>query len=75
LAVEDGLSFNQIATSEFLSLSFISLGFKPKKSPATVSTTVNSFIMAMKQETKRDLMAAHEKGSVDWFKMFLFLLF
>ncbi len=43
LAVEDGLSFNQIATSEFFPLAFSSMGLQHKKAPSTVSKAVNNF--------------------------------
>ncbi len=61
LAVEDGLSFNQIASSEFLGVAFNALGFKHKTSHSTVSVCVNDFIANM-QETKNSLKEAFNSG-------------
>jgi hypothetical protein len=62
LAVEDGLSFNQIASSEFLGVTFNALGFKNKKSRSRVSVCVNDFIANMQKETKNSLKEAFNGG-------------
>ncbi len=62
MAVENGFSFNQISSSEFLSVAFNNLGLKHKKSRNTVSICVNNFIGKMAEETKEGLKKAFENG-------------
>jgi hypothetical protein len=61
LAVEDGLSFNQIATSEFLSLAFGHMGYRARKSHTSVAKDVKDFILAQKEETRTQLQTAFAK--------------
>jgi adenylate kinase len=65
LAVEDGLSFNQIATSEFISLAFGNMGYKARKSHNTVSKDVGDYIKTLKTETQAELKAAFDKELID----------
>jgi hypothetical protein len=62
LAVVDGLSFNQIASSEFVAKGFSNLGLKHPKSRNTVSTHVNTYIKGMVKDTKEELVKAFENG-------------
>jgi hypothetical protein len=62
MAVEDGLSFNQIASSEFVAKAFSNLGLRHPKSRTTVSNYVNSFITGMVKETKEELVKAFQNG-------------
>lgn len=60
--MEDGLSFNQIATSKFFPLAFSSMGLQHKKAPSTVSKAVNNYISKMREETKEQLQVCFQKG-------------
>ena len=60
--VEDGLSFNQITSSKFLSVAFGSLGLKHTKSQFRVSVAVSKFIEQMQKSMKEQLKAAYEQG-------------
>lgn len=62
LVVVDGLSFNQVASSEFVGAAFGSFGFKHIKSRSRVSTVVNAYIVKMKEETRAELKTAFDKG-------------
>jgi DNA-binding protein len=62
MAVEDGFSFNQIASSEFVSVGFGNLGLKHPKSRNTVSNYVNNFIATMETETKKEFVKAFQNG-------------
>jgi len=59
------LSFNQIATSEFISLAFGNMGYKPRKAHKTVASDVSEYVKALKQETQADLKAASSKELMD----------
>jgi hypothetical protein len=62
MAVENGLSFNQMASSEFISQGFRNLGMKPKKSRSWISVSVNNFISQLQKETKDKLKVDFEGG-------------
>lgn len=62
MAVENGFSFNQMASSEFVMLGFQNLGMKPKKSRSWVSACVNTFIDKLQKETKKKLKADYDAG-------------
>jgi len=62
LAVEDGLSFSQISSSEFIAKGFSNLGLKHPKSRNTVSTHVNTYIKGMVKDTKAELLKAFKNG-------------
>jgi hypothetical protein len=62
LAVEDGLSFNQIASSEFLGVAFNALGLKHKQSRSKVSICVNNFITKMQDEVRDKLKQDIDQG-------------
>jgi len=62
MAVENGFSFNQMATSEFLSLGFRNLGMKALKSRSWISASVNSFISGLQQEVKARLKEDFQSG-------------
>lgn len=62
MAVEDGLSFNQMASSEFVRLGFTNLGMKAKKSRSWVSVCVNEFISKLQQRTKAQLKEDFDGG-------------
>ena len=62
MAVENGLSFNQMATSEFIWLAFTNLAMKPKKSRSGISDAVNSFIVKLQEETKEQMKKDFKGG-------------
>jgi len=62
MAVENGYSFNQLATTEFLFLAFRNLGMKPKKSRSWVSESVNKFICKLQDEVKTHLKEDFDGG-------------
>jgi hypothetical protein len=57
MAVEHGLSFNQMASSEFIMLGFQNLGMKAIKSRSHLSEAVNKYIFRLQKETKKKLKA------------------
>lgn len=62
MAVENGFSFNQMATSEFVFLGFSNLGMKAKKSRSWISASVNTFISKLQQEVKAKLKEDFDCG-------------
>jgi hypothetical protein len=62
MAVENGLSFNQMASSEFIMLGFRNLGMKAMKSRSHVSDAVNKYIVRLQKETKKKLKADFDAG-------------
>jgi hypothetical protein len=67
MAVENGLSFNQMASSEFIMLGFRNLGMKAIKSRSHVSDAVNKYIIRLQKETKKKLKANFDAGK--WFSL------
>jgi hypothetical protein len=63
MAVENCFSFNQMATCEFISVSFSSMGMKAKKSRSRISEIVNNFIQELQEEVKADFKEKFENGS------------
>ncbi len=57
------VSFNQIASSEFLSIAFSCLGLKHTKSRYRVSVSLNSYIEKMGVETKETIKNAFDQGA------------
>jgi len=62
MAVENGFSFNQMASREFLALGFRNLGMKPLKSRSWVSSAVNKFICGLQEEAKARLQDDFASG-------------
>ena len=62
LVVEDGLSFNQIVTSEFLQRAFSSMGYKAKRSHNTVIAAVNKFIEGIRKKMVVQIKEEFKKG-------------
>jgi hypothetical protein len=63
MAVENGFSFNQMATSEFIFWSFRNMGMKAQKSRSHISDAVNKFIVKLQKEVKADLKEKFKNGS------------
>jgi hypothetical protein len=63
MAVENGFSFNQMATCEFISWSFSNAGLKAKKSRSHISEAVNEYIVVLQKEVKADLKEKFKNGS------------
>jgi hypothetical protein len=55
MAVENGMSFNMMASSEFIRLAFTNMGMQPKLSRSWVSDCVNGYIIKLQKETKSRL--------------------
>ncbi len=62
MAVENGLSFNQMASSEFIMLGFRNLGMKAIKSRSHLSEAVIKYIFRLQKKTKKKLKADFDAG-------------
>jgi len=62
MAVEDGMSFNQIASSEFVAKAFVSFGLRHPQSRTTVSKYVNEYAEGLMLKTKEELVKAFKNG-------------
>jgi hypothetical protein len=60
--VLSGLSLRQISDNEFQEIACSALKLKHFKSAATVGKVVKEFILAMKEDTKKELASLERKG-------------